>query len=84
MRVTLTLDADEFIAAVSEALKAPAETLDGFIDVSQPLSQLGRIDVDERPAAGTNELRILLKPSDRLRRFVTALRTSNVNSFVRE
>src|SRR5688572_29408005 len=78
LTATVTVDSDEFVAAVSslaELLERLPELVNGLVGILELGSEIGHIKDVEFPAggAGVPILRVGLKPSDRLLKLVAAL-----------
>jgi len=79
-----SLSADNSVIEQLFQSKVFPQLLNGVIDFPHGLSQLFRVDCEREPASGTNELRIVFKPSNRLLNILGALRAGKVNPRVIE
>lgn len=75
---------DEGLTAAIDIVDCFLQSLHGGISPIQPFTPL-EIDLDRSPAASTNHIRVVLKPSKRLLKFVAAARASQIDlSIVKE
>ncbi len=75
--LTIKVDDSALRAALSK-LDIEIDSSGNAVQLAESLAQLVSIDVDGSVAAGTGELWIVLKPSERLLELVAAARTLEV------
>lgn len=66
-------------SALAELPKASLQIIERLIDVLEPGIEIAGVGFDGASASGAGELHLVAKPSDRLLRFVAALRTGDVD-----
>jgi len=74
-RIEITRELNDGLKALSLIRNGPPDEIERFLDKNQRTSDLFRVKEDILFATGTDNLTILIEPTERLLELVSALRT---------
>jgi len=82
--VEFRCDAMRLLSALGDVADAPLEAVHRLTDVSQLVDEFACSEVNVFSATDTGQVVVSFKPSNRLMDLLSALRTFEIDSFVRE